>query len=144
MDMSGFLQLERLPEIDDLLKLKVSGGGSGFSGCADCYVNENQFESFCANLIGFPRNIGDELAFTSGDSDELSNFFIEFICGDSSGKVQVLVSIVRIESFGNQSKRRYSSSFGFVAEPASLDRFYKQLGRLSSCVGNTAALGKET
>lgn len=55
MPTNSYINFEQLPEIDDALKLRIEGASYGFSGTADCYVNEAEFKTFCLQLQGFPR-----------------------------------------------------------------------------------------
>ena len=144
--MSEYLEFEQLSEIDDLLKLRVKGESSGFAGTADCYVNEDQFKVFCAQLVGFPKSREDSIRFRSSDSDQLSHFDIEFSCIDSSGRIMAAIQIVSRDTRYPRETVCFLASFSFKVEPAAFDRFVKGLSRVSviNNVGSKAALVNET
>lgn len=144
--MSEYLEFEQLSEIDELLKLRVKGESSGFAGTADCYVNEDQFRAFCAQLVGFPEKLEDSIHFCSGESDQLSYFDIEFSCIDSSGRILTTIRIVSRDIRYPREKVCFLASFSFKVEPAAFDRFVKGLSRVSviNNVGLKAALVNET
>ncbi|MDP4528759.1 hypothetical protein Q3O59_06900 [Alkalimonas delamerensis] len=144
--MSEYLEFEQLSEIDDLLKLRVKGESSGFAGTADCYVNEDQFQSFCSQLVGFPKNREDSIRFCSGENDQLSHFDIEFSCIDSSGRILTVIQIVSRDTRYPNERLCYVASFSFKLEPAAFDRFVKGLSRVSviNNVGSKSALVNET
>ncbi|MFB2726922.1 hypothetical protein ACE02H_05575 [Shewanella mangrovisoli] len=144
--MSEHLEFEQLSEIDDLLKLKVKGESCGFAGTADCYVNEAQFQAFCAQLIGFPKKREDRVQFCSGESAQLSYFDIKFSCIDSSGRILAAIQIVSRGTRYPREKVCFAASFSFKVEPAAFDRFVKGLSRVAviNNVGLKAALVNET
>ncbi|MBU2205531.1 MAG: hypothetical protein KKB45_04105 [Gammaproteobacteria bacterium] len=144
--MSEYLEFEQLSEIDDLLKLRVKGESSGFAGTADCYVNEDQFQAFCAQLVGFPKKREDSIRFCSGESDQWSHFDIEFSCIDSSGRILAAIQIVSRDTRYRREKVCFLASFSFKVEPVAFDRFVKGLSRVSviNNVGLKAALVNET
>jgi hypothetical protein len=140
--MSEFLKIENLPEIDDCLKLSVSGASQGFSGRACCYVNEREFQKFCKLLKGFPSELGLSVSFSSGERTDLSYFTLSFVSSQSSGKVTVNIGIFENEL----ASTSHSSRFSFLAEPAAIDRFYMRLQSVSQvgAVGSSAVLSNET
>ena len=144
--MSEYLEFERLSEIDDLLKLRVKGESSGFAGIADCYVNEDQFQEFSTQLIGFPKKREDSVRFYSGESDQLSHFDIVFSCADNSGRILAAIQIVSRDTRYPREKVCFVASFSFKVEPAAFDRFVGGLSRVSviNNVGSKAALVNET
>jgi hypothetical protein len=129
--MREYLEFEQLSEIDDELKLRIKGESDGFAGVADCYVNEKQFQDFCAQLIGFPKKREDSIRFCSGESDQLSHFDIEFSCIDSSGRILVAVQIVSRDTRYPRENVCFVVSLSFKVEPAAFDRFVKGLSRVS-------------
>jgi len=144
--MSSFLTLEVLPEVDDCLKLRVSGSSLGFSGQADCYVNESEFLAFSKSLQGFPKKMDQLLSFDSGKSNSLSNFELSFSCANSSGHVKLEVEITHIESYVDSKTNRFSSSFSLVVMPSEIDTFQSNLISVanSNNVGQLAELRTET
>ncbi|EWH08060.1 hypothetical protein DS2_19296, partial [Catenovulum agarivorans DS-2] len=137
--MSAYLEFETLPEVDNVLKLRVLGSSSGFSGVANCYVDEQGFRDFCRLLEGFPKQRDQVVEFSSGDRGRLSNFSVTFSCKNSSGHVLVKVAIESIISHMNTRTERFSSEFELVAEPAELDRFQKSI----VVVSNSENVGKK-
>lgn len=140
--MSEFLKIENLPEIDDCLKLAVSGASRGFSGRASCYVNEREFQKFCELLKGFPSELGQSVSFSSGAKADLSYFTLSFVSSQSSGRV-----VVNIGIFENEvASTPHSSHFSLLSEPAAVDRFYTRLKSVSQvgAVGSLAVLSNET
>ncbi|MDO6466402.1 hypothetical protein [Pseudoalteromonas carrageenovora] len=144
--MSSFLTLKVLPEVDDCLKLRVRGSSCGFSGQADCYVNESEFLTFSKSLQGFPKKMDQVLTFDSGKSDSISNFELSFSCANSSGHVKLEVEITHIESFVNLKTNRCSSTFSLVVMPSDIDTFQSNLISVanSSNVDQMAELRSET
>jgi hypothetical protein len=146
MVMSEYLEFEQLSEIDDLLKLRVKGESCGFAGIADCYVNEEQFQAFCSQLIGFPKNRDDSVRFCSGDSEQLSYFEIDFSSIGSSGRILVAVQIVARDMCSSRERECFVASLSFKVEPAAFDRFVRGLSRVAAInnVASKAVLANET
>ena len=144
--MNAFLEIENIPEVDNCLKLRVNGSSTGFSGASDCYVNEGKFKQFSGELFGFPKKLGQVVAFSSGRRDDLSYFELSFSCKSSSGHVLVRIDIHNIESFVNKPTKRQAAQLEFVTEPAELDRFQKSLEVVASqeSVGKKARLNEKT
>jgi|UniRef100_E6XRA1 hypothetical protein len=144
--MREYLEFEQLSEIDDELKLRIKGESDGFAGVADCYVNEKQFQDFCAQLIGFPKKREDIIRFSSGESEQLSYFNINLSCVDSSGLILVAVHIVSRDTRYPRDEVCSTASFSFKVEPAVFDRFVSGLFRVSviNNLGSKAVLVNET
>ncbi len=144
--MREYLEFEQLSEIDDELKLRIKGESDGFAGVADCYVNEKQFQDFCAQLIGFPKKREDIIRFSSGESEQLSYFNIKLSCADNSGWILVAVQIVSRYTRYPRDEVCSTASFSFKVEPAACDRFVSGLSRVSVVknVGSKAILVNET
>jgi len=144
--MMNYLELESLSEVDDMLKIHISGSSNGFSGMANAYVNEQDFQVFCEELSGFPKVMEQTASFNSGENEKLSYFELTFSCKDKAGNILVAISIHEINSYINSPTKRFSSQFEFVTEPAELDRFQASL--LHVCgpesVGNKARLNAKT
>lgn len=143
--MSNFLEFEQLSEIDDVLKLRIKSECGGFAGIADCYVNDEQFQKFCTQLIGFPKERGESLHFSSGENAQLSSFDIAISCADNSGRILVALKIVSIDGRFPRDTVHAVASFSFKVEPAQFDRFVSGLHRVSEInnVGSKAVLLSE-
>ncbi|TXH93162.1 MAG: hypothetical protein E6Q75_16245 [Rheinheimera sp.] len=130
MPTNSYVRLEQLPEIDDALKLRIEGASYGFSGTADCYVNEAELKAFCLKLQGFPRQRGQSISFSSGINPQLSRFELMFADVGSRGNIAVTTRIVGVEQEYQTNNVQSTVSFTFVTEPVAFDRFLQFLAKV--------------
>jgi hypothetical protein len=138
MPTNSFLKFEQIPEIDDALKLRIEGASYGFAGTADCYVNEAEFQAFCLQLRGFPRQRGQSISFRSGINPQMSRFEVIFADVGLRGNIAVTVQIIGVEQDIQTKGIQYHVGFTFVTEPVAFDRFTQFLARVMQ-TGNIGA-----
>lgn len=129
--MDSKIIIESIWEDEDLFEVRVSGGSKGFSGIADCYTNRTTIKNLAVSLEGYPKKIGDEISFTSGENQSQSYFALHFKCKGGSGHVSVRVNISYIDNFMNGPEETYKAEFELEVERAAIDRFSKSLAALS-------------
>ena len=129
--MTNFLRIESIWEDDDLFEVRVSASNGLFSAVSNCYTNRGDIAEL-ANLIeGFPKRIGQEVYFSTGEGNDLSFFSLRFKCKDLAGHSILRVKIAHIISYANAEKEHYTSEFDLEIEAAAIDNFTRSVDLLS-------------
>jgi|APLak6261661892_1056031.scaffolds.fasta_scaffold93545_1 hypothetical protein len=130
--MEHYLNIKSIWEDDDLFEIRVTASNSRFSGQADCYTNREHMGSLASLIDGFPKKMGQEVTFTTGESDDLSYFTISLKCIDHSGHVTARVKIAHIVTYSNAPQEKDIAEFQFGVEALAIDMFVRNIKRLAT------------
>ena len=129
--MEAHISIESIWEDEDLFEVRVNASNGLFSGQADCYTNRDEIAKLAESVEGFPVRIGQEVTFTTGESDSSSFVSLGFKCVDGSGHVVVRVKVAHIATYTNSDQEKYVSEFDIKVEASAIDAFVKAVKLLS-------------
>ncbi len=137
--MSG-LTIKVIYSDDDLVELRVRAETTTFAAQADVYALQGTCPDIARKLAGFPTGIGDVRAFQLG-SDEPDIYAgggasIRFVCNSGSGRsfVRIVVHTDPDRDVATPDSEPFTANFAFQIEPASVDIFVRQLGKMPATV----------
>lgn len=130
--MNNFLNLKSVWEDEDIFEVRVMSSNQKFSGEADCYTTRNDMKSLASLLTGFPKNISDQVSFTTVEGDDLSYFGVTFKCVNGLGHIKARVKIVHIFERSFDERIKEVSEFEFGVEASAIDLFAKSVFKLAN------------
>ncbi|RNL64667.1 hypothetical protein [Zhongshania marina] len=129
--MEQYLKIKSIWEDDSLFEVRVTASNGRFSGQADCYTNREHIGSLASLIEGFPTKVGQEVEFTTGESDDLSYFTLALKCIDGSGHITARVKVAHIVTYTNTPQEKDFAEFEFGIEASAIDTFVRNIKRLA-------------
>lgn len=127
----GF-QFEVIYKDAHLLEVRISAWNGSFGGAAEVYVGLDQLEETAKKLQRFPRDPSDVRDVTFGAFGPKSaggGVSMRFYCADRAGHTYV---DSKIESDYDSAGKAQSVIMTLTIEPAAVDSFVEELGRLGA------------
>jgi len=127
----GF-QFEVIYKDAHLLEVRISAWNGSFGGAAEVYVGLDQLEETAKKLQRFPCDPSDVRDVTFGAFGPKSaggGVSMRFYCADRAGHTYV---DSRIESDYDSAGKAQSVIMTLTIEPAAVDSFVEELGRLGA------------
>ena len=131
MNDVGF-QFEIIYKDVHLLEIRISAWNGTFGGVADLYVGLDVLKEAATKLQKFPRDPSDIREVTFGGFGPKSaggGVSMRFYCADRAGHTYV---DSKIESNYDLAGKAQSVIMTLTVEPAAVDSFVEELGRLSA------------
>jgi hypothetical protein len=131
MNDVGF-QFEVIYKDDHLLEVRISAWNGTFGGAAEVYVGIDQLKETATKLQRFPLDPSDVREVTFGGFGPKSaggGVRMRFYCADRAGHTYV---DSRIESDYDSAGKAQSVIMTLTIEPAAVDSFVEELGRLGA------------
>ncbi len=129
--MEPAISIESIWEDESLLEVRIIASNGLFSATSDCYTNRDEIEKLATLIEGFPKKIGQEVQYTTGENDSISYFTLNLKCKDGSGHIIARVKIAHIVSYTNSEQENYVSEFDLRVEASGIDNFVSSLKKLS-------------
>ncbi len=142
MKARGF-ELEIVWADDDILELRLSATGNGFSGSTYCYASLDEPTRLARLLAGFPLSREDVREYSFGEDASGSlpgGAFLRLCCADGSGHLTALVKIWS-KAEGGEGQ---SAVVTFRTLPGEVDRFVDDLAGMGNHVGALVQLRDAT
>ena len=140
--MESFLEIKPIWEDESLFEVRVTASNGHFSGAAKCYTNREILSSFAHSLKGYPKELGQEINFSTGERNDLSYFNLSFKSINGTGHLILRIKIAHIVKYSAKPTESFMSEFDLEVEPAAIDNFTNSLKNV--CVakieGNSAKL----
>ncbi len=138
--MKRKIEITSIWEDSDLFEIRIIGSNDKFSGEANCYTQREEFERFGKLLENFELKIGKEIKYSTFENEEFSFFTIIVRCIKITGLLNVRIVIAHNITISNAPNENYKVEFDFEIDPASLDRFAKEIQNVAkSELGNSSA-----
>jgi hypothetical protein len=132
MNMDVGFQFEVIYKDAHLLEVRISAWNGSFGGAAEVYVGLDQLEETAKKLQRFPRDPSDVRDVTFGAFGPKSaggGVSMRFYCADRAGHTYV---DSKIESDYDSAGKAQSVIMTLTIEPAAVDSFVEELGRLGA------------
>lgn len=140
-DMKRKIEITSIWEDPDLFEIQIIGSNGKFSGETNCYTQREEFAKLGKLLDEFELKVGNEVKYSTFHSSEFSYFTIIVRCIDITGLINVRTIIAHNLSISNAPNENYKVEFDFDIDPASLDRFAKEIQNVAnSDLGKISAI----
>jgi hypothetical protein len=129
---------------EHLLKVRISAWNGSFGGGADVYADADQLKDAAKQLQRFPLDPSDVREVTFGEFGPKSaggGVSMRFYCADRAGHTYV---DSKIESSYDSAGKAQSVFMTLTIEPAAVDSFVDELGRLGANQEGQACLNGVT
>ena len=132
----------RVTYVDEhLIELRIVASNGQFAAPVDVYASRDAPRNMAHMLLGFPARPSDLREFQFGSFAKGvggdGGVQLRFYCTDAAGHAAVEV---RVETKSLPGRGISTACFGIPVEPAAVDVFVEQLGRMSATVGDRAGL----
>lgn len=122
----SYLDLKIIWKDDDMFELDINASNGRYSGTTSVYDTSNSLAEFANSLKGYPKD-NNELYYQAGQEDSYSFFSMKFYPLDGGGHVGVQISLEENVATEYRPEEKDKITLEIKVEPASIDRFQKEL-----------------
>ncbi len=126
----SYLDLKVIWKDNDMFELEIKASNGRYSGTTNVYDTSKSLANFANSLQGYPKD-NNELFYQAGKTNSYAFFSMKFYPLDTFGHVGVLINLEENVATEYRPEEKDNISLEIKVEPASIDRFQKDLLNLA-------------
>jgi len=130
----SFLDLKVIWKDDEMFELEIKASNGRYTGTTNVYDTKESLSSFAELLKGYPKD-NSVLFYEAGQKDNKDSyayFSMKYYCIDNAGHVGVQINLEENVSTEHRPEEKDKVFLEILVEPASIDRFQKDLFDLAN------------